>query len=116
MRKKYAEMETGCLLLKEPQKSDPDIPPVHVVGEQWTNGSCHGGLTWRKLCSICERHSAQLRGEADDTAYVRDEDRNVPGICKGKDTVSFDSCVDYGPVTELQHGCYVCCKHSHSFR
>jgi hypothetical protein len=116
MRKKYAEMETGCFLRKEPQKSEPDIPPIHVAGEQWTNGSCDSGLTWRKLCSICERHRAQLRGEADDAAYVHDKDLNVPAICNRKVTVSFDSSVDYGPVTESQHECYICCKHSHSFR
>ena len=116
MRKKYAEMESGCLLRKEPQRSDPDIPPIHVVGEQWTNGSCHSGCTWTELCSICERHSAQLCGEAEDMAYIHEKGLNIPRICKRKDTVSSNSCTDYGPVTESQHECYICCKHLHSAR
>jgi len=116
MRKKYTEMETECLLQKEPQRLDPDIPPIHVVEEQWTNESCHSGCTWRKLCSICERHSAQLHGEAEDVAYVHEKVLNIPSTCERKDTISSDSCINYGPVTESQHDCYVCCTHSHSLR
>lgn len=116
MRKKYAEMETGCLLRKEPQRLDADIPPIHVVGGQWTNGSCHSGCTWRKLSNICERHSAQLHGEAEDTAYVHEKVVNIPSICNRKDTISSDSCINYGPVTESQHECYVSCKHLPSVR
>jgi hypothetical protein len=116
MRKKYAETETGCLLRKEPQRSDPDIPPIHVVGEEWTNGSCHSGCSWRKLCSVCERHGALLNEEAEDMAYIHEKDLNIPRICKGKNTVFSDSCINYGSVTESHYERYVCCKHSHSLR
>ena len=116
MRKKYADMETGCLLRKEPRRSDPDIPPVHVVGEQWTNESCHNDWTWRQLCSICGSHSVQPCGEAEDFAYVHEKHLNIPRICGRKYTVPSNSCINYGPFTESQHECYVCCKHTHSLR
>lgn len=116
MKKKYSELETECLLWKQPHRSEPDIPPVHVVGEQWTNGSCHSGWMWSKLCSICERHSAQLHGEAEDIACVHENALNIPRIYKRKDTVSSYSCINNGPFTESQHECCVCCEHSHSLR
>lgn len=115
MKNKYAEVETGCLLWKESHRSEPHIPEVHVVGEEWTNGSCHSGWSWRKLCSICERHITQLHGEAEDIAYVQEKGLNTRRICKKKNNVSFDN-MNYGPFTESQHECYVCCKHSHSVR
>jgi hypothetical protein len=49
-------------------------------------------------------------------AYVHEKDLNVPSICKRKDTISSNICINYGPVTESQCECYFFCKHLHSLR
>ncbi|XP_069692379.1 thioredoxin domain-containing protein 11 [Periplaneta americana] len=109
LKKKYSELEAECLLWKEQRRSDQDIPPIQVVGSQWTNGSCCNGRTRKKLCSICERHSAELHDKLDDTAHL-----NVPRKCKKNDVISPSSHLKYGPFTESHHEYYVCCKHDNT--
>jgi hypothetical protein len=116
MKKKYSEIESECVFWKEHSRSEQDINSVHIVGEQWTNGSCHSGQVRRKLCSICERHSAQVHGESEDNAQVDENHLNIARKCKKEDTVASSSHMNYGPFTKLQHEYYVCCKHSHSVR
>ncbi|KAJ4443908.1 hypothetical protein ANN_05695 [Periplaneta americana] len=109
LKKKYSELEAECLLWKEQRRSDQDIPPIQVVGSQWTNGSCCNGRTRKKLCSICERHGAELHDKLDDTAHL-----NVPRKCKKNDVISPSSHLKYGPFTESHHEYYVCCKHDNT--
>lgn len=115
MKKKYSEIETECLFWKDHRRSEEDALPVHVVGEQWRNGSYHSGQTRRKLYRICERHNAQLQGDVDDDdAHLHENDLNMPRKCKKEEIASCSSHLDYGPFTESQHKYYICCKHSNS--
>lgn len=113
MKKKYSEIEAECVFWKEHNRSEQDIHPIHLDGELWMNESCHSRHVWRKLCSVCERHSAQLCGEPEGDARMDENDSNK---CKKEEIVSSSSHMDFGPFTKLQHEYYVCSKHSHSVR
>ncbi|XP_021942555.1 thioredoxin domain-containing protein 11 isoform X2 [Zootermopsis nevadensis] len=111
MKKKYSEIEAECVFWKEHNRSEQDIHPIHLDGELWMNESCHSRHVRRKLCSACERHSAQLCGEPEGDARMDENDSNK---CKKEEIVSSSNHMDFGPFTKLQHEYYVCSKHSHS--